>query len=566
VSLRGRRSRAFRDGDSVKPAPLLPVAATLSSAALLVWLALPTVWWTPLNVDEELTIRVSDFSFAHVFDIVSTKRGGGPLHFWLEHFLLGWWPGLGSLRIPSLLFICLGLPAVALIARRLVGDEASAGVVLLTAASPIPVLYATFGRPHTLLFAWLMWSTLLALKAAESGDRRLWAAAGAVLGLSVFVHPTAPLYAGTALIATLLYAPRPPRAVLRQAWPGVLTFTLTFAPYYLRTLHVLGDRYGVSSGSARGRTFSGQPVWEDARHFIAPSAHNVNYFSVLAAIGLVALLVQRRARVVAFCLLSVATPIVFFSVVPASGDSALFFDRYMIPVIPAFLVLVMAGVVALARFAGPLRLLVIGVGVGWLLVHELHYDLRQRNHTRAIGVETIAEAAARQPAGSVLFGSTGTNGALFSSFDYGHPANLLDRYVALSVDSLQLVDDDACERALPFLHGATTPRYGIWLFYAATPDEERAATAALAATGAVIVRPSPGSFLLRSPTKLAPEALIRLGRSYRLAWRGAVPSNRRVNELLIADNQLLKGKCVPYGDLGDPDISPHWPPAKTTHQ
>jgi hypothetical protein len=60
--------------------------------------------------------------------------------------------------------------------------------------------------------------------------------------------------------------------------------------------------------------------------------------------------------------------------------------------------------------------------------------------------------------------------------------------------------------------------------------------------------------------------LIRLGRAYRLAWRGAVPSNRRVNELLIADNELLKGRCIPYGDLGDPGISPHWPPVKTTHQ
>jgi hypothetical protein len=531
-----------------------------------VWLALPTVWWTPLNVDEELTIRISDFSFAHVFDIVSTKRGGGPLHFWLEHFLLGWWPGLGSLRLPSLVFICLALPAVALIARKLVGDEASAGVVLLTAASPIPVLYATFGRPHTLLFAWLMWSTLLALVAAERGDRRLWAAAGAVLGLSVFVHPTAPLYAGTALIAALLYAPREPRAVLRQAWPGLLTFAVTFVPYYVRTLHVLGDRYGISSGSARGRTFSGQPVWEDARHFIAPSAHDVNYFTVLAAIGIVALLRQRRYRVIAFCVLTVAAPIVFFSVVPASGDSALFFDRYMIPAIPAFLALVMAGVVTLARFAGPLRLLVVAAAVGLLLVHELHYDLRHRDRTQAIHIQAVADAAARQPAGSVIFGSTGTTGTLFSSFDYGHPANLLDRYVALSVDSMQLVDDDSCERALPFVQGPPAPSYGIWLFYAASPEEERAAAAALAHTSAVLVRPAPGYFLLRSPQKLGPQDLIRLGRSYRLAWRAAVPSNRRVNELLIADRQLLRGTCIPYGDLGDPDISPHWPPVKTTHQ
>jgi hypothetical protein len=563
---RCRRSLPLDLSRTAARARVLPLAATLVSAALLVWLALPTVWWTPLNVDEELTIRVSDFSFANVFDIVSTKRGGGPLHFWLEHFLLGWWPGLGALRIPSLVFICLALPAVALIARRLLGDEASAGVVLLTAVSPIPVLYATFGRPHTLLFAWVMWSTVLALAAAERGDRRLWAAAGAVLGLSVFVHPTAPLYAGTALIAALLYAPRPPRAVLREVWPGLLTFALTFAPYYLRTLHVLGDRYGVSSTAQSGRTFSGQPVWEDARGFIAPGAHNVNYFTVLAAIGIVALLVQRKRRVVVFCVLTVAAPVVFFSVVPASGDSALFFDRYMIPAIPAFLVLVLAGVLALARYAGPLRLLVIAVAIGGLLVHEFRYDLRHRDSTQAIGVEAFADAAARQPAGSVLFGSTGTSGANFSSFDYGHPANLIDRYVGLSVETLQVVDDDSCERALAFVQGSAGPRYGLWLFYAAAPEEEQAASAAFARTKAVVVRAGPGSFLLRSPTKLAPEALIRLGRAYRLAWRRAVPSNRRVNELLIADKQLLNGRCVPYGDLGDPDISPHWPPAKTTHQ
>jgi hypothetical protein len=244
----------------------------------------------------------------------------------------------------------------------------------------------------------------------------------------------------------------------------------------------------------------------------------------------------------------------------------------MIPAIPAFLILVLAGVLALARFtalvrfAAPLRLLVIAALVGGLLVQELHYDLRHRDHTRAIGIEAVAHAAARQPAGSVLFGSTGTSGALFSSFDYGHPANLLDRYVALSTHSLQFVDDDSCERALPFRQSTQTPRYGIWLFYAVAPDEQRAAAAAFARTRAVVVRPGPQYFLLRSPDRLAPEALIRLGRSYRLAWRAAVPSNPRVNELLIADRELLNGRCIPYGDLGDPDISPHWPPARTTHQ
>ena len=54
------------------------------------------------------------------------------------------------------------------------------------------------------------------------------------------------------------------------------------------------------------------------------------------------------------------------------------------------------------------------------------------------------------------------------------------------------------------LQGAQTPRYGIWLFYAVAPDEQRAAAEALARTGAVIVRPGPAYFLLRSPARLAP--------------------------------------------------------------
>ncbi len=525
--------------------------------AVLSW---PTVLQGPLNVDEELTLRMADFSFGHIFHIVSTKRGGGPLHFWLEHFLLGWWPGLDALRLPSLAFLMLGLPAVALIVRRLYGDEASAGVVLLTAASPIPVLYATFGRPHTMLFAWLMWATVVALRAADTGDRRLWALAGALLGLTVFVHPTAPLYALTAFGAALVYAWRPPRTVLAQAWPGMVTLLVTFLPYYVATLHVLGDRYGVGSGRA-GRTFSGRPVWEDALHFVAPGPGDLNWFTALAALGAVTLLARRAYRVLAFCVLTLAAPVVFFSVVPTGGVSALFFDRYMIPVTPAFLVLVLAAIVEVGRHAGPARLLVLAVAVGWLLHVELGPDLRHLHHLERIHVNAVVDAVSHEPSGTVLFGSTGTSGAFFSSFDFGHPANVLDHLVALRVRSLDYVDDDSCERVLSFLNGSQRPRNAVWIFYAASPDEAAAARAALGSA------PIAGRyFVVRTRAPLVPRALIRRGEALRESWKRAVPFNRRVDELLQSDRELLAGTCVPYGELGDPDITPIWPPLPSTHQ
>lgn len=464
--------------------------------------------------------------------------------------------------MPSLVFLCLALPAVALIARRLLGDDhGAAAVVLLTATSPIPVLYSTFGRPHTLLFSWLMWGTALALKAADEQDRRLWVAAGAVLGLTVFAHPTAPLYALTAYGAAVLYAPGTVRSRVRVAWPGAVALVVTFVPYYVKTLHVLSDRYGVAAGGAAGgRTFTGNPVWEDAIHFLAPGAHVVNWFTVLAVAGAVALAARRSWGVLAFCGLTLAAPVVFFSVVPTSGDSALFFDRYMIPVTPAFLVLVGTAVLTVASWAGRLRLVVAAVLVAGLVGVQIRADVDHVRRTRDIGIASIVDAVRHEPAGTVIFGSTGTSGASFSAFDYGHPANLLDHLLALRVPSLSYVDDDSCERVLPFLHGPQTPRPGLWVFYAPSGEEVASATRAFGA------RPVGGHyFAIRSAPK-PPRALIREGLRLRTIWKRAVPLNVRVDELLISGRSLLAGTCAPYGDLGDPGISPHWPPVATTHQ
>ncbi|HEX5449920.1 MAG TPA: glycosyltransferase family 39 protein, partial [Gaiellaceae bacterium] len=532
----------------------------------VVILALPVVWWSPLNVDEELTLRVAQFSFGHIFHVVSTERGGGPLHFWLEGGLQSVWPGLPSLRVPSLVFLCLALPAVALVARQLAGDEVAAAVVLLTAVSPIPVSYATFGRPHTLLFAWLMWGTVLVLRAARDGDRRLWIAGGAVLGLTVFVHPTAPLYAITTFGVALVYAPQPVRELVRTAWLGAVALVVTFLPYYATTLHVLGDRYGVGTGSGRSRrTFDGRPVWEDALHFVAPGAHDINYFTALAAAGVVVLAFARRWRVLLFCALTVAAPVVFFTVVPASGDSALFFDRYMIPVTPAFLVVLGVACAWIARWAGRFRLVVFGLLVAGLFAVEVHYDVARRNQVHSIALSTATHAVAHEAGGSVMFGSTGTAGAAWVSFDYGHPANLFSHYVSLRVP-VRFVPDDSCARIAPFLASVAAPAHGIWLFYTDAPGDQQAAARAFAPiAGVTVERPTPRYFVVRSTDALSPRALVTLGLKLRSAWHGAVPLNTRVNELIAADRQALAGSCADYPakeELGDPGTSPHWPPVE----
>ena len=107
---------------------------------------------------------------------------------------------------------------------------------------------------------------------------------------------------------------------------------------------------------------------------VAPGAHDLNYFTALAAVGVVGLLALRRRRELAFCAITIAAPILFFSIVPASGDSAIFFDRYMIPTIPPFMTVVAVGCLVIARWAGGLRILVYSLLVVGLVVIEFRYD------------------------------------------------------------------------------------------------------------------------------------------------------------------------------------------------
>jgi hypothetical protein len=72
----------------------------------------------------------------------------------------------------------------------------------------------------------------------------------------VFVHPTAPLYALTAYAA----APRSrrvARSMIREAWPGALALLVARAVLPAPRI-TLGDRYGLGTAKAGGRTFTGR--------------------------------------------------------------------------------------------------------------------------------------------------------------------------------------------------------------------------------------------------------------------------------------------------------------------
>jgi hypothetical protein len=533
------------------------VAATLVAGGIVLALAVRAVVRAPLNVDEELTLRVARDSFGSIFDIVR-GRGGGPFHFWLEHLTMSWPGGLAGLRVPSIVFMLAALVAVALIAEELAGRVEAAAAVLLLASAPLAISYSSFGRPHSMLLAWITWGTLLGLRAARRTDTRLWVAAGAVLGSSIFVHPTAPLYALTAFGTAVVYARRPVRA-----WPGAIALAITLIPYYAATAHALSNRYGVGGG-ARGRTFSGNPVWKDAVFFVAPGGGIVNWFTAAAALGLVVLLVQRRLRVAAVLVLTIAAPVVFFSVVPTNGLSALFFDRYMLPALPSFLILVAIACTTLARLGWHLRLAVLVVLVAALMSVGLRIVLARQSQLARLGLGQVTAAVRGESRDAVLFGSTGFTlpGGYLGYFTFGRPPNLADHYLSLRIPSLPFVNDDACAPVVDFIAKGGPPRYGLWVFWAVQRDDQQEAEAAFGRTqGVGVTEPYRHFLIVRSTQALSAAELVQLGLELRRAWLKAVPFNRRATLLVEADSTALfhPHQCGPVGVLDDPDIVPNYP-------
>src|SRR4051812_13032708 len=117
--------------------------ATLVAGGFVLTLALRAVLRSPLNVDEELTLRIAREAFGSIFGTVR-GRGGGPFHFWLEHLTTAWPGGLAGLRVPSIVFMLLALPAVALIAEELAGRAEAAGAPLPSSPPPPPHPYSDF--------------------------------------------------------------------------------------------------------------------------------------------------------------------------------------------------------------------------------------------------------------------------------------------------------------------------------------------------------------------------------------------------------------------------------------
>jgi len=500
----------------------LAVVALGAAALLTAAATLPALWWEPLHVDEAVTLEFAPRSIPTLLDDVFVERGGSPAFFLVEHLTLRWPGGIEGLRLPSLVFFLLALGAATLVAGELAGPLEARLLPVLLALAPLAVGLATFARMYTLFLALVLLAVWLLLRAARFHTRRPWVVAGACAGLLVYVHPTAPLYICLALATAFLCAGRPFRSWLAEAWPGLAALALVALPYGY-ALAVLTRRYEVASaGSSLLEGSGGRPVPVEALLALTPGGWaGAAVFLVLAIAGGTAFFRRDRGRAAAL-ILWLVVPVAFFSLVPADTR---FFARYVLPVAPFFLLLVVAGCVLLGRLTRvpvlAASLLVTGLAA-WQaseLVSRLA-DLRDLRLTAA-----TSRVEALEPA--VVFSSTGAPVG-------GRPADHVDRYVCLELADARCVEelpaiDPRYEPQLAelgtrevraFLDGGETAGRGAWLLAGSAGRASAGVRALEGLPGLATVRLSPELLLVHSTRPAHARELVEQAIAVREAWLG----------------------------------------------
>jgi hypothetical protein len=516
---------------------LAALALALSGGAAL---ALPAVWWEPLHLDEAITIEYAERSYASIVRDVFVERGGAPVHFFVEHVTLAVPGGIEGLRLPSLVFFLLSLVLAAFLARELAGEAAGLLTPLLLAVAPLGLSLATFARMYSLFVAAVLGTTLLALRAARTEERRDWIVAGAAAGALVYIHPIAPLYCALAAGTGLIVAGRHPRVLLREAWPGAAVAAAVAAPYAY-ALAVLRSRYDVGLESSRLRTTAGRSVPEEALHALTPGGTVGAVVLLALALAGLASLARRRPRVALALALWLAVPVLFFALVPASTR---FFGRYVAPAEPAFYILVAVGCLTIA---GRRRVVAAALAAG-VIATSVSERIDHLSALRDLGLRGLVSAI---DSDTVLFSSTGTPVS-------DRPPELLDDYLDLEgaasrrVEELPGIDlrfepdleEHGRANVAAFVARGEGGR-GLWIFRGPERRVTRAIRRLADNRELAAERQSATLLLVRSRTPEAPLALIEQGIRARTAWTLASPADRWTTLLLAIGRAQRRAGASP---------------------
>lgn len=357
----------FRRLADILSARWFPLALTWTAFALRVaGLTAQSLWR-----DEVDTLLFATRPLAEALTMFRQPGQNGPLFFLM---LRPWLAAAGTsefaLRFPSALAGALAVPAVYVLALRLVGRKPAALTALLTALAPYLIWYGQEARMYALLTVLIPVSLWLTVAAAQRGGWWRWLSLYLVTTVAIYVHLLAALIIPVQVL-WLLIMPAAGRPLQRFRAAGLYVLALLLP--YLPLAVWQADMLRIAFQTGHRFVPLGDILLVLAAVFslgVLPGQRFLELFVFMVALvaGILLWAYQARQRqgqredtslrLVAMLLIWLLLPPLM--VYGISLRMPIFTERYLIWAMPAFLVLCALGTLALARAWRPLGLAVLG--------------------------------------------------------------------------------------------------------------------------------------------------------------------------------------------------------------
>jgi mannosyltransferase len=312
----------------------------------------------------------------------------GPLYYVLLH---GWLRLVGdsefSLRFLSLLCGILAVPLIYLVGHRWIGDRASLVAALLAATSPYLIWYGQEGKMYALLLLLSLASTYVYQTALRRNHLRLWAFYVLLVTISLYVHLLSVLILPFHFLLFFVTWPR-----YRGAWKAWMgTFVVLTLPYLpLLRWEVVLLRRPFTTGHQFYALYEILAILLSALSLNAAHGRNLWSIALFVFLLLSGLLLTVRSREAVNrttgdqpesagrerLILALYLFIPILGIFLISLGMPIFTDRYLITIVPAFLLLLARGVGALRATSASLAMACLGL----VLVSNL-YVVSLQGHT-----------------------------------------------------------------------------------------------------------------------------------------------------------------------------------------
>ena len=366
-----------------------PRLILLSLVLLAFGLRLYKLDYQSLWRDEMDAILFARQDLSQLLSLFVTPGHNGPLYYAVLH---GWVGLVGdsefSVRFLSLLGGVLVVPVIYVVGRHLIGRKASLVAAVLSATSPYLIWYGQEGKMYALLVLASVLSTYVYLLALERNRLYLWACYVALVSVSMYVHLLAVLILPFHLLLFFVTWPR-----WRRAWKGWLAafilLALPFLPLARWEVALLVRPF--TTGHQFYPLHQILAILLSAFSLNAAPHQNVPVIALFVFLLLAGLILPRRpwrAEVEAAGQQTagvhrervILALYLFLPVVCLFGISLgmpIFTDRYLITVVPAFLLLLARGLQAVKMRSATLASACLGL----VLVSNL-YVVALQGHTQ----------------------------------------------------------------------------------------------------------------------------------------------------------------------------------------